>query len=296
MKLVSVFFAFATLALLWLSVVPSSYAQNLTAEHSFGARAIPPNCVQTFTVPLRIRVCPANVGTATFTVQNNGRLQVRINLISGFTVDQARLQISTATPKPGTGTFNNRFTGNTFTTSFSVCGTTQNIALAVRVKVAGEDDDTFFAWAISAGTTLPCGVTFNSFPNGFTGYFRVTFCPCIPSCCNQDFVFKCPSCTAAPGLTCPDRGDLGPCPLSKNQANCYCGNAATTNPGGRVVTCLADRGTCAGAKTCTKNSDCTGQGEVCQLKSCCGGQNICVQLCEAKFPAADECLNPGLCR
>jgi hypothetical protein len=109
-------------------------------------------------------------------------------------------------------------------------------------------------------------------------------------------VFKCPGCIPAAGLTCPDKGDIKNCPLSKGLAGCYCGNVATTNPGGRVVACLADRLACDKPVLCTKNSDCKGPGEVCQLKSCCGGQNICVQLCEAKFPEADECLNPGLCR
>jgi hypothetical protein len=60
-------------------------------------------------------------------------------------------------------------------------------------------------------------------------------------------------------------------------------------PGG--VACLQDLGTCQGAKKCGpgpgkgkgKDTTCP-KGSVCQLNSCCDGQDICVPLCNPDVP------------
>lgn len=102
-----------------------------------------------------------------------------------------------------------------------------------------------------------------------------------PSCCSQaaNFKFDCNNLSFCPG------GNVFTDPATK--LKCYCGLVR----GG--VTCFADRGNCTNPTICTKNSDC-GAGFACQLNSCCGGQNICVQLCNKKFPQAAECQNPQL--
>jgi hypothetical protein len=117
----------------------------------------------------------------------------------------------------------------------------------------------------------------------------------VPACCNPvNFKFKCPNgvCSPAPGRTCPDVGPLVHCPINnkpKPLDACYCAKVAA-NSGGFDVRCLADRGSCNGVTTCSANKDCKIPGEVCQLQSCCGGRNICVALCEARFPMqADDC-------